>query len=350
MFGAEAMEDLVKRLGTTMVRQQVMRSIGFLAGFLAVAAHNPAEADVVSYLHADGRTVAPLQAFRECDACSEMIVMPPVSFMMGAVVGESRDPFDAYREGATLRRRGPDEINVIPAEHPRHPVEMDVHYAIGRNEVTHAEWMACVDGGGCTHDPEHGLGTPDGYVKLGPLHPVINVSYLDMLEYVAWLNGQVSAAVYRLPSEVEWEYAARTGTQTRFAQGDDLTADQANISRGGTENLRGALMPELVERRVPVPVVELDAANSWGLRHMAGNVWELTFSCWSEEHRGLATDSAYLALAQSAPSCRRVNKGGSFAEATVAARSARRGNVSETFRRDNRGFRVVRQFLCVDMQ
>ena len=296
-----------------------------------------------------------LAEFQDCDACPEMIVMPPGSFMMGARPEDSRNPYDLYGEGATKRIRGPDEVNIIPSEHPRHRVEMDIPYAIARNETTHAEWMACVEAGGCGHVPDHRVLRPGGYTKLGPDHPVINVSYLDVLDYVAWLNTHVGEKVYRLPTEAEWEYAARAGTDTRFAQGDDLTAQQANFSRGATEHLRGrrreeVSMPELMERSMPVPVHELDAANAWGLRHMSGNVAELTLSCWAQKHLGLPTDSAYLAHAMAHPTCpftagasRRVAKGGGYHTAMDLLRPAWRMRPSEDRRRDFLGFRVVRE-------
>jgi formylglycine-generating enzyme required for sulfatase activity len=85
----------------------------------------------VSYELADGRKVSPLERFRECDVCPEMIVMPPGTFLMGAKPGESRNPFDIYGPKAKGRMRGPDEINIIPNEHPRHQVEMDIPYAVG---------------------------------------------------------------------------------------------------------------------------------------------------------------------------------------------------------------------------
>lgn len=297
---------------------------------------------VVLYDLTEGHVVASLERFRECDDCPEMIVMPPGSFMMGAIPGESRNPFDFYGENAKLRRRGPDEINIIPHEHPRHPVEMDIPYAIARNEVTHAEWTACVDDGGCTHVPDHRVLQLSGYVSLGPDHPVINVSYLNILEYVDWLNAQVGEDVYRLPTEAEWEYAARAGTQTRFAQGDELTADQVNFSRAATENVHGVTMPNLTNRRMPVPVDALDAANGWGVRHMSGNVGELTLSCWTDEHLELTTDSAYLADAQSKDSCRRVEKGGRFGTGMDGLRPAARGRPLETSTDYFRGFRIIK--------
>ncbi len=305
--------------------------------------------ETVTYTLTDGQTVAPLEQFRECDVCPEMIVMPPGAFMMGAIPGESRNPFDFYGENSTGGVRRPDEINIIPSEHPRHLVEMDIPYAIGRNEVTHAEWMVCVEDGGCSHDPEHKVLTlRRGRVALGPTHPVINVSYFDALEYVAWLNAQVGADVYRLPTEAEWEYAARAGTETRFAQGDELTADQANFSRKATEHLRQTIQQEpmthLTNRRLPVPVDELDAANAWGLRHMSGNVGEWTQSCWTQEHLGLPSASAYLDLAQSQTECRRVKKGGSFTAAMDGTRLAWRSRPLEITRDINIGFRVIREF------
>lgn len=290
----------------------------------------------------------PLERFQECEQCPELIMMPSGSFMMGAIADESRNRFTFYGKNGTIGVRGPDEINIIPSEHPRHQVEMDIPYAIGRNEVTHAEWMACVEAGGCSHVPEHIVLTLYGVKKLGPKHPVINVSFLDALEYVAWLNSLVGADVYRLPTEAEWEYAARAGTQTRFAQGDELTADQANFSRKATEHLRGrgVSLPALRNRRVPVPVDELDAANAWGVRHMSGNVSELTASCWSDEHLGLPTDSAYLAQIGSRGSCERVvAKGGAFTTAMDGLRPARRVRPTQDKRRSSRGFRVVREFI-----
>ncbi|MEI2804768.1 MAG: formylglycine-generating enzyme family protein [Albidovulum sp.] len=246
------------------------------------------------------------------------------------------------------RVRGPDEINIIPNEHPRHRVDMDIPYAIARNETTHAEWMACVADGGCTHLSDHRVLMPGGYKALGPDHPVVNVSYLDAQEYVTWLNLKAGGEVYRLPTEAEWEYAARAGTETPFAQGEALTAKQANFSRGATENVLGrgqdpgVSLPDLVDRYSPVPVNELDAANDWGVRHMSGNVYELTLSCWSDEHLGLSSDSAYLANGDMRRSCRHVAKGGAFTTAMDGLRPAARVRPTEDYRRDFLGFRVVR--------
>ncbi|PTE12603.1 formylglycine-generating enzyme family protein [Pseudogemmobacter blasticus] len=325
-------------------------SLGFAAGFglMIVAAiscaDRPASAQVVSH-----GSLPPFSVFKDCDQCPEMVVMPAGSFMMGAVPGESKDPFDIYgpvdAKDFVLRVREPDEINIIPSEHPRHQVEMDIPYAIGRNEVTHAEWMSCVADGECPYVPDHRVLTMTGYRTLGPQHPVINVSYLDVQDYVAWLNRRVGAQVYRLPTEAEWEYAARAGTDTPFAQGDELRSDQANFSRSATENLLKMPRPDIIERKAPVPVNELEAANAWGVRHMSGNVAEITLSCWTDTHLGLATDSAYLAEAEAKSPCRRVGKGGAFNTAMDGLRPAHRFRPEEDYRRAFFGFRLIRELL-----
>ncbi len=292
---------------------------------------------------ADPANLPPLSVFRDCEACPEMIVIPPGSFRMGAIPGESKNPFEFTGENPTFRRRGEDEINIIPHEHPRHLVEMDIPYAMARNEITHAQWMACVEDGGCTHVPDHRVLTLDGPQALGPNHPVINVSYLDVQQYVDWLNRKAGAKVYRLPTEAEWEYAARAGTETPFAQGAELTAEQANFSRLGTERSLGKPQPQLIDRETPVEVVELGAANGWGLRHMSGNVDEITLSCWTPTHIGLTSDSAYLAHTLAQGSCQRVAKGGSFNRGMDWCRLAVRTHPPETARTYYRGFRVVRE-------
>jgi formylglycine-generating enzyme required for sulfatase activity len=306
---------------------------------LVFAGASPVSAEALA---TDPNKLDPLTTFQECDVCPEMIVMPQGSFMMGAIEGESQNPFDFSGDNPTFERRAEGEINIITFEHPRHRVVMDIPFAMARNEITHAEWMACVDDGGCTYVPDHRVRTLNEWVPLGPNHPAINVSYTDIQQYVGWLNKKVGAQVYRLPTEAEWEYAARAGTETPFAQGNELTAEQANFSRLGTEQGLDKSLPELVDRDQPVVVDDLDAANSWGLRHMSGNVAELTLLCWTRQHLGLSSDSAYLATGDTQNSCRRTVKGGSFTSGMDWLRLASRTRQAEDNRKYNTGFRLVR--------
>lgn len=300
--------------------------------------------DGVSFRLTDGQFVAPLDGFQECEHCPEMIVMPLGSFMMGASEGESWTSIQDVEKKGPVAYEGPDGLYNLPHEGPQHEVLMDTPYAMGVNEVTHAEWMVCVRDGACQHDPDHRAVAPGrGQVELGPNHPAINISLNDIEEYAAWLNARIGMDVYRLPTEAEWEYAARAGTTTRFAQGDVLTTDQANFSGATTEHNRGRPFPHLLSRQLPVPVDELDAANPWGLRHMSGNVYEITLSCYTSRHLGLPTNSAYLAYSQQ--SCERyAAKGGSFSMAMDTMRPSYRIRPTGDLRRSFIGFRLIRIF------
>lgn len=310
------------------------------AGLAVVSLTSTAFAD---YALTDGASVKPLELFQECQLCPEMIVVPLGSFMMGATEDESRNPFDFFGENATNTRRAPDDVHIIPHEHPRHKVKMDVPFAMGRNEVTYGEWMQCVDAGACSHSPDHKILRLGGYTLLGPEHPVINVSFEDVQEYLSWLNSLVGADVYRLPTEAEWEYAAKAGTQTRYAQGEEVTSQQANFSGDATETTLGVERPDLTDLGLTVPVSELDAANGWGLRHMSGNVREMTQSCWSDTHLNLESSGEYLIYFQEFDACRPVLKGGSYATGIDALRPAARGRTRVTWRNDSHGFRIARK-------
>jgi len=275
-----------------------------------------------------------------------MIVMPLGSFIMGAREGESWSSLwdDWGEKKGPVGQEGPDGLYNLPNEGPQHRVLMDIPYAMAVNEVAHAEWMVCVGEGGCSHNPDHSVLTfEEGYIQLGPDHPVINVSLLDMEEYVTWLIAHVGAEVYRLPTEAEWEYAARAGTTTRFAQGEVLTSELANFSGDTTEHNRGRPFPELVTRGIPAPVQALDAANPWGLRHMSGNVYEITLSCHLGRHLGLHSNSAYIDHA--AQGCDRyVAKGGAFNMAMDGVRLAFRTRPTDRNRDSTYGFRLIRIF------
>lgn len=308
--------------------------------FTAIAAKEAAATD--KYELADGRTVQTLDVFQDCSFCPEMIVLPAGGFVMGAPLEQSEAVFLLWNKPK------PGEPIGWAHEGPEHRVEVDIPIAMGRNEVTREEWFACVSAAGCSHNPDPRIRRLDGGYILAddPLHPVMDVNYFDMLEYIAWLNSIVGDNSYRLPTEAEWEYAARAGTNTKFAQGDTLTLDQANIGLFREENGRSVLDPR--SRKTPVKVDELDAANAWGLRHMAGNLLERTMSCSSERHLGLATTSAYLEAALSNENCNRVGKGGRYGASAEYARPANRGSGDLEIRSKRTGFRIVKELKRKD--
>jgi len=110
---------------------------------------------------------------------------------------------------------------------------------------------------------------------------VINVSYDDITQqYIPWLN-QITGQTYRLPSEAEWEYAARAGSTTKYSWGNDIGRNQANCDGCGSE----------WDNEKTVRVKSF-AANRFGLYDMHGNVWEWTQDCWNDSYIAAPTDGS----------------------------------------------------------
>jgi formylglycine-generating enzyme required for sulfatase activity len=286
----------------------------------------------------------PLDMFRDCDACPEMIELPLGTFIMGA-------PEDEFRNRMVIvdgKFRQEDAENPMTKtdEGPQHSVAIDIPFAMGRDEVTYDQWMACVDDGGCGgYVPKNTIGRARagfGVITMGGSHPVIFVSYADIQSYLAWLNEKTGTNSYRLPTEAEWEYAARAGTTTRFAQGENITTDQVNFSGEVSEWVLFEKLPHLFTEGAPVAVERLDAANAWGLRHMSGNVNELTRSCYSEAYAGWHLSSVWLAESQT-DQCVRVQRGGGYALSMDSFRGAWRVREQQFERSEYTGFRILRE-------
>jgi formylglycine-generating enzyme required for sulfatase activity len=328
----------------------------------------------------------PLTSFRDCAVCPEMIELPMGSFAMGAPDEEFRTIafIGVTEDGRLTQRFATAEDPYIPRnEGPQNRVTVDIRIAMSRNEITFDDWMACVADGGCNgHVPD---GSADQWgdsdkiaasladprfaptasqdeiakvlhspaaLPIGGRYPVNSVSYLDAVSYVTWLNGMLGTDAYRLPTEAEWEYAARAGTTTRFAQGHEPKPEEANISGAATASMEQRARPDLRTLGHPVPVDELEAANPWGLRHMSGNVEEITLSCYPAKADGMPDvdrplpdwDTTSEWLKQSvAPSCDRVTRGGNYGQDMNEARVAARGATRETARLDFIGFRIVKE-------
>ena len=139
------------------------------------------------------------------------------------------------------------------------------------SRTTWAQFDACVADGGCGAGDElwdRGWGRGDG--------PVIGVPWELAKAYVSWLSNRTGAS-YRLPSESEWEYAGRAGTQTAYWWAEDIGENQANCKDCGDQ------------WDVTAPVGSF-AANPWGLHDVHGNVWEWTQDCWNDGYEGAPED------------------------------------------------------------
>ena len=161
----------------------------------------------------------------------------------------------------------------------------------------------------------------------------MNVSWDDVQQFIAWLN-KATGHRYRLPSEAEWEYAARAGTDTRFSTGDCLPATHANYD--GTVPGDGCPKGEYLKRTLPVGSL---AANAFGLHDMHGNVREWAQDCWNKSHSGAPLDGA----ARNDGDCsQRVQRGGSLDSYARTARSADRNYDAVGYRYSRVGFRLSR--------
>ena len=249
------------------------------------------------------RWVSILLTFRDCDQCPEMVVVPAGRFRMGDLSGE-----------------GPSH------ERPVHEVTIAAPFAVGKYEVTFAEWDACV-AAGCTHQPDDegwGRGT----------RPVINVSWDDAQEYVRWLSRK-TGKTYRLLSETEWEYVARAGTTTKYWWGNKADHDYANY--GKDECCEG--MAAGADRWVNTAPVGSFKANAFGLFNTAGNVWEWVEDCWNKNYNGAPSDGS----AWTSGNCDlRAARGSSWVFGPGDLRSADRGRTDTGYRGTVSGFRVAR--------
>ena len=244
---------------------------------------------------------------RDCPECPEMVVVPGGSYMMGSPGDEAVRSAD---------------------EGPQHRVTIPRPIAVGKYEVTFAEWDACVAAGGCGgYRPED-----EGWGR--GRRPVINVSWNDAKSYVKWLSQETGKG-YRLLTESEWEYVARAGTTGPFHFGQTISTDQANYNGKYTygSGRKGVYREKTVS-------VGSFPANGFGLHDVHGNVWEWVEDCWHGDYSGAPTDGSAWTSGGACGS--RVLRGGSCVNEPRDLRSAFRYGVAAGSRDYDYGFRIAR--------
>jgi formylglycine-generating enzyme required for sulfatase activity len=238
--------------------------------------------------------------FKECDSCPEMVVLPPGEVMMGSPETEK----DRDRD-----------------EGPQRKVTIARSFAVGKFEVTFAEWEACVAGGGCTANKSP---TDRGWGKA--TRPVINVAWNDARQYVEWLSVR-TGKTYRLLTEAEWEYAARAGTTTAYSWGNDIGEGNANCDGCKSQ----------WDNKQTAPVGSFKP-NDFGLHDMHGNVWEWVQDCHGDYSKAPNDGAA----APETGNCSRVLRGGSWNLYSRNLRAAGRLWNAPDVRDSFIGFRVAR--------
>ncbi|MGI9493028.1 MAG: SUMF1/EgtB/PvdO family nonheme iron enzyme [Geminicoccaceae bacterium] len=241
----------------------------------------------------------PFESFRDCEQvlCPEMVMLPAGTFLMGSPKTEKGRYDD---------------------EGPQHEVTISRAFAIGKVEVTFEAYDRFAEATGRKKPGDRGWGRGK--------RPVINVSWDDADAYCTWLGDG-----YRLPTEAEWEYAARAGTTTRYSFGDQITTDQVNFS--GRDQLGGPIRGEFRKQTIPAGSL---MANTWGLFDMHGSVWE-----WVSDRYGDYSAAAVTDPRGTPDGVAHVMRSGSWSNNARRVRSANRGKNKPDIRFNNVGFRCA---------
>ncbi|MEM6782804.1 MAG: SUMF1/EgtB/PvdO family nonheme iron enzyme [Bacteroidota bacterium] len=203
-------------------------------------------------------------------------------------------------------------------------------FYLAETETTWALYQRCIDAGACLDNAEDG--GDNGWGK--GQRPVIEVSWDDIATaFLPWLNRETGRS-YRLPTEAEWAYAARAGTTTRYAWGDEADCAKARF---------GFMSGECGRPTSTVPVKSYPP-NAFGLYDMHGNVWEYVAACWQPGYPAL-TQGAQLTPPDNPfedKACREyVLRGGSWLNAPHNVRTAARFYHDRTYRESGDGFRLA---------
>ncbi len=240
------------------------------------------------------------ETFKDCTNCPEMVVIPAGNFQMGST--QSGD------------------------EEPVHRVTIAKSFAMGKYEVTWNDYQHCIDAGVCKSGGDQGYGKGN--------RPVINVSWDDAQNYTKWLSKQTGKQ-YRLPSEAEWEYAARAGSTTQYSWGDSVDCNKAQYD-GGEDSDCNYEKPDGSYRGTAR--VGSYSANAFGLYDMHGNVWEWVQDCYVDNYnKALKDGRAY----EGGECDYRVLRGGSWDGIPEYLRSAYRISYGAANRDGSIGFRLA---------
>ena len=230
-----------------------------------------------------------------------MIPLPTGSFRMGDLNGDKLD-----------------------LAQPAHTVNINHLIAMSKYEVTFADYDRFARAGRRTLPDDEGWGRST--------RPVINVSWQDAKDYAAWLSKQ-TGATYRLPSEAEWEYAARAGTSTKYSWGNDIGQNRANCKGCGSR----------WDNQKTAPAGSFSIVNAFGLHDMHGNVSEWVEDCFALGYTDAPTDGSARTTGCTRDNFMKVLRGGSAFSTPQAARSAYRNTNWYPNTSKRIGFRLVKE-------
>ncbi|MGR8978866.1 MAG: nSTAND1 domain-containing NTPase [Gammaproteobacteria bacterium] len=227
-------------------------------------------------------------------------------------------------------------------EYPQHTVVIEKPFNLGRYEVTFDEYLIFAylieNEGGCpgNHTIEASRVLDENWGQ--GTRPAINVSWSDAHCYAEWLSKKTGSEIpYRLPSEAEWEFAARAGTQTRFWWGSGIK-EKIAVCDGCLSEWSG----KSEKKHTAATDDSSFEPNPWGLYHVSGNTWEWVEDCWHENYIGAPGDGSPWNSDNNGNCGRHVLRGGSWVDTPVGLRSAHRYKLNTDYRYYNVGFRLAR--------
>ena len=240
-----------------------------------------------------------------------MVEIPGGTFIMGTSASDAEKVVAKYKEYE----------NSIKTQTPQHQVTIRAFY-MGKYQVTQAQWKEIMGNNPSTFKGDGNL-------------PVETVSWDEAIEFCKKMSEKTNK-IYRLPSEAEWEYACRAGSNTAFAFGETITPEIVNYNG----NRPYGEAPEGEYRQKTIPVGSLGMANEFGLYDMHGNVWEWCQDTWHSDYTDAPIDGSAWEISPS-NNTNRVLRGGSYLANANNCRSALRGRNAPVTRDDDDGFRVV---------
>lgn len=268
-----------------------------------------------SVADANQKQAATLPAFNN-KIGMQFVLIPSGSFLMGS----SETDVDAAFADAKLTNSAA-QRDKFSVETPQHRVTIKEGFYMGKFEVTQAQWRALMG-----NNPSHSKNCDNC--------PVEQVSWYDTQGLINKLNRMNDGYLYRLPSEAEWEYAARAGTTTTFAFGNSLSSSQANFN--GNNPFGNAPKDVWLKKTAPVGSYQ---PNGWGLYDMHGNVYEWVEDICSGSYTGLPVDGS--PNMGNGDSVSRVLRGGSWTNHAKYCRSAFRNCVTPDYSYLDSGLRLV---------
>ena len=306
----------------------IKRHIFIFATILAVSKTDP------------GNAFTPIE-FKDCNDCPLMVTLPIGEFIMGAPQSIT------LAEGVPLKRGR--------REQPAHRVQIERAIAIGKYEVTRRQFREFVNEtkynkkGGCKYWTGEMFETAASKSWRNPGyqqdedHPAVCISWNDTNAYLLWLSKKTKKP-YRLPSEAEWEYAARSGMKTRRFWGDSPSkaCRYANVfdwKGGALYNFKKMKPHKCSDGYIHTSPVGSFIANSFGLHDTLGNAWEWTEDCWHSTYQGAPSDGT--AWVTNGNCKQRVVRGGSWISVARFVRSSNRSKIKTDIRIYRNGFRVA---------